>query len=544
MSVTDASPPSDRLIAPREDGVIVSRPALSTGVSLVGKNASLLESAPVQIGGRSLQEFRQWTRSEVVEAGRSWMVRHLGIEFPAARTERLIITGHQPQLNHPGVWMKNVATSRLAECCGGTGLNLIVDNDLAVPPTLRCPVETAATPGLIDLPYDRLTPAQPWEERQIQNSELFASFPQRVAETMRPWGIEPILPAVWPAAMERQVQGEGLATALTACRVAQERRWHVRNLELPVSELCQTEPFLAFVAHLCRNAEKFFAAYNQGVADYRRKYRIRNARHPVPDLVRQGELLELPFWYWEPGDHDRSRLFVRSCETDIELWGKNRLLTVIPVNGDELAPLKELQRHSRLRTRALTTTLFARLCLGDLFLHGIGGARYDEITDGLFRSFFGIASPAFLTLTATLHLPLSPSGGQSADPLALKAQIRQLEYSGDEDSPSDDAIRLRRERDELLQRVQAEREAGSTRRERRSRRADRRRRHLELVRIRGELVQQAQSVLEQRQCELELARQQALANTILQSREFSSVLFPERKLLQLVQDVQRLVCGR
>ena len=33
----------------------------------------------------------------------------------------------------------------------------------------------------------------------------------------------------------------------------------------------------------------------------------------------------------------------------------------------------------RLRTRALTTTMYARFLIGDLFVHGIGGAKYDEL---------------------------------------------------------------------------------------------------------------------------------------------------------------------
>ena len=43
----------------------------------------------------------------------------------------------------------------------------------------------------------------------------------------------------------------------------------------------------------------------------------------------------------------------------------------------------------RLRTRALTTTMFARFLLGDLFVHGIGGAKYDELGDEIARGFFG-----------------------------------------------------------------------------------------------------------------------------------------------------------
>ena len=42
----------------------------------------------------------------------------------------------------------------------------------------------------------------------------------------------------------------------------------------------------------------------------------------------------------------------------------------------------------RLRPRALTTTMYLRLAMGDLFLHGIGGAKYDQLTDRIIEHFF------------------------------------------------------------------------------------------------------------------------------------------------------------
>jgi hypothetical protein len=59
-----------------------------------------------------------------------------------------------------------------------------------------------------------------------------------------------------------------------------------------------------------------------------------------------------------------------------------------------------------LRTRALLTAMFARVVLGNLFLHGIGGAKYDEVTDEIIRRFFGFEPPRFQVLSGTLRLPL------------------------------------------------------------------------------------------------------------------------------------------
>jgi hypothetical protein len=60
----------------------------------------------------------------------------------------------------------------------------------------------------------------------------------------------------------------------------------------------------------------------------------------------------------------------------------------------------------KIRSRALTTTMFARLFLADLFIHGIGGGLYDVLTDHIVARFFALPAPAYLVLSATLLLPL------------------------------------------------------------------------------------------------------------------------------------------
>jgi hypothetical protein len=44
--------------------------------------------------------------------------------------------------------------------------------------------------------------------------------------------------------------------------------------------------------------------------------------------------------------------------------------------------------------------------VGDLFVHGLGGARYDEVTDGLITAFYGIPPPPFVVASMTLQLPI------------------------------------------------------------------------------------------------------------------------------------------
>src|SRR6185503_13399807 len=49
--------------------------------------------------------------------------------------------------------------------------------------------------------------------------------------------------------------------------------------------------------------------------------------------------------------------------------------------------------------------MFFRLMLADQFVHGIGGGRYDQVTDDVISRFFEIDPPRFAVTTATLYFP-------------------------------------------------------------------------------------------------------------------------------------------
>jgi hypothetical protein len=75
--------------------------------------------------------------------------------------------------------------------------------------------------------------------------------------------------------------------------------------------------------------------------------------------------------------------------------------------------------------------MFARLLLGDLFLHGIGGAKYDELGDEIIRGFFGLAAPPYLTLSMTLWLDLHPAPAARERLDRLDRTLRDLTYNPD-----------------------------------------------------------------------------------------------------------------
>jgi hypothetical protein len=94
--------------------------------------------------------------------------------------------------------------------------------------------------------------------------------------------------------------------------------------------------------------------------------------------------------------------------------------------------LKELEnRGVKIRTRALMTTMFARLFLCDVFIHGLGGAKYDEITDDIIRRFWNMEPPRFVVLSGSLRLPFRCSPGDAAEARRLRQLSRDLHWNPD-----------------------------------------------------------------------------------------------------------------
>ncbi len=231
----------------------------------------------------------------------------------------------------------------------------------------------------------------------------------------------PLAREFWPLARARAREGLPLGMCLAQARHQLEGQWGLSTLEVPQSRVCQLPAFAWFTAHLMGRLNRFRDVYNEAVAEYRRLHHIRSAAHPVPDLAAEGEWIEAPYWLWTRDDSRRRRAFVRRDRRQLVLSDRHGVDVALPCSEDgQLGPaverLLELPGMGiRLRSRALVTTLWARLVLGDLFLHGIGGAKYDHVTDALFEGFYGLTPPGILVLSATLMLPVERRRSSPAD---------------------------------------------------------------------------------------------------------------------------------
>jgi hypothetical protein len=83
----------------------------------------------------------------------------------------------------------------------------------------------------------------------------------------------------------------------------------------------------------------------------------------------------------------------------------------------------------KIRPRALTTTLFGRLVISDLFIHGIGGAKYDEVTDQIVSRLFGIDPPEYAVVSGTLRLPFQRFAATGDSLRAARRRLRELDWN-------------------------------------------------------------------------------------------------------------------
>lgn len=521
--------------APREDRAAVIIPAWNAAPTALVQNQTLFRQMSGGLLGLAWDEWRSWCRESCLAAAREYTSNTLGLSLPSGPTGPLIIGGHQPELFHPGVWAKNFSVGRLAQQVRGTSLHLIVDNDASAQASVSVPAGSRAEPRLQPIPFDAPRPLQPWEHVPVTDHELFATFPERLRSALSPWGIEPLVRDAWPAAQSQAQRGGGLVDALTTARATIERQWGLHNLELPMSRVCTLAPFLWMVAAIAARLPEFVEHHNAVLREYRVLNRVRSRSHPVPDLAQTEDWYEAPFWVWRSGDTQRDRLWVRQNGAELTIRDRREELLRLRLNGDQdaAAAVEQLQgleqRGIHLRTRALTTTLFARLGLADLFVHGLGGAKYDEMTDALLGRFFDVDPPAFLTVSATAHLPLGGSWNVTIEDRGrLLHEQRDLEHNPDRHGDmqtSAASATLAAEKRQLVASLNHESI------EFRSMSRVERRRHYQRLRAVNAELAGTLSAERQRLGDDQLRiDQQLAANQILRRREFSWVTFPAEKL--------------
>lgn len=374
--------------APAEDGQILVWPHPAEFVQqTLDNHLRLGEAETPRIGDRPLREWRRTMRH--------WL-GHTNDAQP------LIATGHQTELYHPGVWVKNILINTVAQKIGGgAAYHVSVDTDEpkhlqirwlggSAPVTDDPALNTAAWSGLLEAP----SPAH------VQEAE--AEF----ADAARSWDFEPVMPEFLRSLKRLALEQPTLPNAVTSALYELEWSLGLRHHAMLASPIWMSEPFAAFALHVMSRPAEFARAYNWALAEYRAENKVKSSTRPMPDLSLQPDECEVPFWIDDLASGTRQRARVQRVSDQWVLRVRDDIDITLDTTAEVLAR-RMRENNVRISPRAITLTMFLRLFVADQFVHGIGGGRYDQVTDRIIRSFFNIEPPAFSVTTATLYFPTS-----------------------------------------------------------------------------------------------------------------------------------------
>lgn len=399
---------ADALSAPSRDGAALLMPGLDELTARFAAGCFSWRAPAAALLEGDLGAWRSDARAEVLEAARRYTAAYRDVSLSGLQGAPLLLAGHQPQLFHPGVWFKNGMLTALAKRLRAIPINLVIDNDVCHAASVRVPSGELAAPHVEQVALDVAGEPVPYEERGVVDETFFRAAALRVREAMPTWLDAPLIESLWremPEAVGDGGRALPLGARLAIARHRYEQRWGWETLEVSLSQLCEGRAFRRFAFALWSQAERLREDHNLELLEHRRRYRIRSRSHPVPALEREGEFVEVPFWVWTAERPRRRRLFVRVLKGErIELTDRERWSQVIEQRAWEERGWGANEERVRIRSRALTTTWFARAVLAPGFVHGIGGALYDRLTDAIVRRHWGLELSQAFAATSTLRL--------------------------------------------------------------------------------------------------------------------------------------------
>jgi hypothetical protein len=190
-------------------------------------------------------------------------------------------------------------------------------------------------------------------------------------------------------------------------------------------------------------------------------------------------------------------------------------------------------RGIKIRTRALSTTMYTRLFVADIFCHGIGGALYDRVTDGIIKEFFGLEPPVFAVASATAYLGIDDREYGQDGASDAEARARKIYWNPERfirpDAADEDQQALIRRKGELVaenERLKAEGPSRSSP----ERRAGRREVFEEIHRVLERLRPAVRHLIEAERARAEELREAERDRKMATDREYPFIFHPAAKL--------------
>lgn len=418
-----------QLRVPHRHGEALVVPPFGEWDSLVEAAKSAAAGWSVPIAGLPLSELRRRARAEALAAAAA-ACKRLGIPRcePPHLTGAIVMTGHQPQLFHPGVWAKHFAADHYARVSGSVAIDLVVDSDRVGRLSLRTPCRQDADRGR-DVVLHSGDREECYACAPPPSAERLAQFAVEAEACVRELGspdVQSRIRRFVEALGEAASRTENLAETMVVARRAFEAPAGTQYLELFLTEQCASATFVVFAAHVIADALRFAEIFNEEVLRFRARTKTRSAAHPFPELSVQGGAVETPFWLIAGSRRAKSWYEPTSGRLLIEGAGP----TVVGSDPATIA-VRLTAEGLRVVPKAAVLTMFQRLFVADLFIHGVGGSRYEAVTDAVIQRWLGVAPPPYAVVSLTMRLAM-PAGADEEERAAwLRRRLREAEHNPD-----------------------------------------------------------------------------------------------------------------
>lgn len=322
---------------------------------------------------RDLLEAAATYQSEIRECASRLGISILDRTRGDQRSRALIVmAGHQPVVYHPGILEKTKRLRMLADDVGGYALNIAIDTDEGDGGRLLWPlvsgddvvIKQKSVSGGGGIYRD---------QRVVTQHESATIFSEMIQDLGASGCSSAIAGAEEAARLYGALAGESIVLANALVRMSLGGGGYD---EVPLSRLIEAPSIRDFLDAIIRDGERFARLYNVTLEQYRTEHKIKNPANPFPNMEIRGEEIELPLW---------------------EIVGSSRRAVRVPHGRIPSVTHPVAPRGS------IVTLLLRGLCC-ELFIHGLGGGKYDHFVNALAEAYWGAPLPSFVVASATEHL--------------------------------------------------------------------------------------------------------------------------------------------
>jgi len=281
---------------------------------------------------------------------------------------RIIATGHQAWLWHPGILAKFLAMKHACTTLNTQPIHIVVDHDCYNP---------------LDIPYPDCDGLRLVERNlAIGNcrEDVPTAFQQHInLQTLRNQTDPLFLPIA--RAAENMPQCRNLAEQFTVLISRLMSKYVGKLPTLFASDLPAMTLYQSFLNDMISDARNCANTCNTAVRQH--------DRWGLSRLTIRDDIVELPLWAigW---NMPRKRVFIND---------RNHRNTLVFESGEHI----DTETY-QLLPRAITLTAVLRMHYCDLFIHGTGGQLYDQVTNTWLKQWRGIELAPVTVVSADLYM--------------------------------------------------------------------------------------------------------------------------------------------